>query len=146
MTIVDGMAQFLSPSPGSIDNLIFQGIDSKYPNYQELLSTFQSLFGVDARQDSSRIYINKANLPLLTSQADNTAESLLISLLLQNQKYESTSERSLMVITRLFSQFIKNKNANLVKDILLIDLYAKPRYQYGISIIEPIHPLSPSDF
>lgn len=44
--------------------------------------TLEQLFGVNAAQDS-QLVINKADLPLLTPSANNTAESLLAALLLK---------------------------------------------------------------
>jgi hypothetical protein len=45
--------------------------------------TLEQLFGVNAVQDSQLFSINKADLPLLTPSANNTAESLLAALLLK---------------------------------------------------------------
>lgn len=146
MAIFEGQVFFESLGYTSTDNYIWQGIVNLHPNYQNLLSIFQSYFGLNARQDIDKIYINKADLPSLIPGANNTTESLLCGLLLQIQKYESTSEKSLINITRLPRQFIKNKSVNLAKDTLIIDLYVKPQYQYGISIIEPSYPLSPNNF
>lgn len=45
--------------------------------------TLEQLFGVNAAQDSQLVSINKADLPLLTPSANNTAESLLAASLLK---------------------------------------------------------------
>ena len=45
--------------------------------------TLQQLFGTAALQDSQTLTIYKADLPGLTPSANNTAESLLVSILLQ---------------------------------------------------------------
>lgn len=45
--------------------------------------TLQQLFGNSASQDSQQIIISKADLPKLTASAGNTAESLLVALLLK---------------------------------------------------------------
>jgi hypothetical protein len=45
--------------------------------------TLQQLFGSGAVQDNTALIIDKSDLPNLTSQANNTAESLLVALVLQ---------------------------------------------------------------
>ncbi|BAT53775.1 hypothetical protein NOS3756_27380 [Nostoc sp. NIES-3756] len=45
--------------------------------------TLQQLFGVNCSQDGQVIVIQKSDLPLLTPSANNTAESLLVAILLK---------------------------------------------------------------
>ena len=47
--------------------------------------TFESVFGASAVQDLSSITIAKSDLPGLTASASNTAESLLVGILLKVQ-------------------------------------------------------------
>lgn len=58
----------------------------------ESLSTFQSYFGLNSWQDTDFIYINKADLPRLTPNNSNTAESLFIGIL--NNILNNTDEYS----------------------------------------------------
>ncbi|WP_414579598.1 hypothetical protein [Anabaena sp. CCY 9402-a] len=44
--------------------------------------TLQELFGVNAIQDDQVLVITKPDLPLLTPQSNNTAESLLVAILI----------------------------------------------------------------
>lgn len=46
--------------------------------------TVQQLFGSSAVQDEAVLTITKAELPLLTPSANNTAESLLVAILLKS--------------------------------------------------------------
>ena len=46
-------------------------------------NTLQQLFGSNASQDSQSLTIHKSDLPKLTPLANNTAESLLVAILLQ---------------------------------------------------------------
>lgn len=45
--------------------------------------TLAQLFGVNASQDGQNLFIDKSDLPLLTPSANNTAESLLVAILLK---------------------------------------------------------------
>lgn len=45
--------------------------------------TLQQLFGTNAVQDNQSLVIRKSDLPGLTPSANNTAESLLVAILLQ---------------------------------------------------------------
>ena len=46
-------------------------------------NTLQQLFGANATQDGQTLTIHKTDLPRLTPKANNTAESLLVAILLQ---------------------------------------------------------------
>jgi hypothetical protein len=46
--------------------------------------TLQQIFGVNVFQDGQVLRINKSDLPLLTPSAENSAESLLIAILLKS--------------------------------------------------------------
>lgn len=47
--------------------------------------TLQQVFGASATQTATTVTINKADLPTLTPSANNTAESLLIAILLEGK-------------------------------------------------------------
>jgi hypothetical protein len=49
--------------------------------------TLQQVFGANASQTSTALTITKADLTGLTSSANNTAESLLVAILLKSQSY-----------------------------------------------------------
>lgn len=146
MAILEGQSQFSSPQPSSIDSFVWQGSDTRYPDYQQLLTTFQSYFGINASQDATYLYINKFDFPLLLAQANSQAESLLVILLLHIQKYEGISDSRKIDITKMLREIVDTPRGKIIRDALLIDLYANPHYQYGLSIIEPDSLLSIKDF
>lgn len=47
-------------------------------------NTLQQLFGANATQDNQSLVIRKSDLPGLTPSVNNTAESLLVAILLQS--------------------------------------------------------------
>lgn len=55
-------------------------VNSTFRNH---LSPFQTIFGIDARQTSTVIKIPKSSFTKLQPSANNTAESLLVALLLR---------------------------------------------------------------
>ena len=56
-------------------------------NFVNQLTTFQALFGITSYQSATAIYIKKAELAGLTIKNNNSAESLLVALLLLWVKY-----------------------------------------------------------
>lgn len=72
------------------------------------------LFGSNARQDATKIYINKADLEGLTSAINNSAESLLIALLMTAMKGES-SYNSRIDISERKPYFVKVNLQNYSK-------------------------------
>lgn len=97
-------------------------------NFQDYLSSFARFFGVNARQDASKIYIQKADLPNLDLLLDNSAESLLVALLLRAMLYESNSLISTVHIF-IFNKYFIN---NLLITNLVLELY--------LPIIDPLTP------
>ncbi|MBE9191399.1 hypothetical protein IQ230_13795 [Gloeocapsopsis crepidinum LEGE 06123] len=96
--------------------------------YQDYLSTFSRFFGVNAKQDNNYLYINKADLAALTANANNTAESLLIALLLQIKEYESNSLLSSVVVEYWKTQFIKLQDYSIILNIFVVKLYALVKF------------------
>lgn len=87
--------------------------------YQQYKSSLVRFFGEGARQDTNRLYINKASLPLLTVSSNNRAESLLVALLLQVQREESNDLISRVAIELFKQEFIDGK----INTILLVYFY-----------------------
>lgn len=146
MAVLAGQIEFSSKNLSVSDYFVYEATDTYYPNYQEFLSTLQACFGINATQDFNNLYINKIDLSFLTAQTDNKAESLLVALLLHIEKYFLKDELDKIEASRLASEFVNRKGALTRQDIILIDLYAKPHYEYGLSVINPATPLSSSDF
>lgn len=84
-------ASFLSPFPINSRGfgLANANGNSKFYGYP---SALQGLFGAGAIQNSSTVIIKKAGLPGLTPRFDNTAESLLVGLLLNLIAYAKGDE------------------------------------------------------
>lgn len=125
---------------------------TSFGSYQPYQSSFVRFFGEGFKQDSSKIYIQKASLLLLTPLANNTAESLLTALLLQAKTYESNSLISNVVIELFNQSLVLRDDETLIQSTLLIKLYkiavlesnTSPNYSGGI--INPSSQLSPNDF
>ena len=91
-------------------------------NYQQYQSSFARFFGVNAKQTAAHLHISKADLPGLSPKASDTAESILIALLLQEMIYESNSLISRIVVERWGNQLISSNNKNFIRSFLLIKL------------------------
>lgn len=67
--------------------------------------TLQEVFGSGATQDATTITILKSDLPGLTATSDNTAESLLVGILLKNlaglsqTNFDTNLDQSIYVAT-----------------------------------------------
>lgn len=85
-------------------------------------------FGLNARQPITHLYIQKADLPGLSPLATNTAESLLVALLLRVNQHESNSLISRVVIDIFNQEFIKISNLSVIQSILLINRYLLVTY------------------
>lgn len=121
-------------------------------NYQIYQSSFVRFFGEGFKQDSSKIYIQKNSLPLLTLSNNNTAESLLVALLLQIKQYESNSLISLATVEIFSQNFISSNNdSHLILTTLLLKLYVRVTYvsapnpELGNQIINS-SPINPNQF
>lgn len=81
--------------------------------------TLAQLFGVNVFQDSQILRINKSDLPLLTPNINNTAESLLVAILLnalRNFSGTITDENN-QTITDENNNSIEFDNRGLYRDI-----------------------------
>ncbi|MGL5925486.1 hypothetical protein [Chroococcidiopsis sp.] len=92
-----------------------------FVNYLSRLARF---FGIRARQDINYLYIQKSDLPLLAVSLSNTAESLLIALLLQVMLYESNSLISRVTVDAFKTEFATVNSRAVIRSILLIRLYS----------------------
>lgn len=106
---------------------------SDYINYQSRLARF---FGINARQTSTHLIIQKSDLPLLTSKLSNSAESLLIALLLHVMLYESNS-----LISTVYA-FTFNKYLDLASNLIIIDIVIN-LYLPIIDTLTPTDSLAP---
>jgi len=78
-------------------------------------NSLQIYFGINATQDENNLYINKGDLTGLTPLSNNSAESLLIALLLRN--LDITSESDDLIMVELFDTYI---SGNKIKNTILI--------------------------
>ncbi len=88
--------------------------------YQSYKSRFARFFGDSAYQTATHLYIKKADIGL--KGGINSAEAILIALLLQVQKKESNSLLSSVYIY-LFSQFIETGIQPKIVFSLVVNLY-----------------------
>lgn len=77
--------------------------------------SLQQLFGANAIQDSDRLVIDKGNLSQLTASATNTAESLLVAILLNaHSNFEGMIEDEInRVVTDELDRKITFNNSKL---------------------------------
>ena len=102
-------------------------------NYFQYLSSFSRFFGENSKQDASKIYIAKSDLPKLSSFQNNTAESLFVALVLRQMIYESNSLISKVYIWHFKADFITRGNNNFINNVLVIQLFLlliKQNYEY----------------
>lgn len=91
--------------------------------FQDYLSIFARFFGINTKQTTTHVYINKADLPDLNPKANNTAESLLVALLLREMQYESNFLISRIVIEKYKAEFASLSGKPVIVNTLLIRLY-----------------------
>ena len=113
-------------------------------------NTLQQLFGANAAQDAATLVIRKFDLPGLTPSSNNTAESLLVALLLQaSEEFEGllvdetgeavtdeTGEAIAYDQRELYEKlnvwFWKRQfTGGRVLDTFVIDAFIKPPSSYG---------------
>lgn len=104
--------------------------NSKQGIFQDYLSNFARFFGINAKQDVNNLHINKADLNLASTT--NTAESLLIAILLQISNKESNLLISDVYIY-LFSQQFENSLQPLLVFNLVVNLYKKIDYSTSLT-------------
>ena len=118
---------------------------SSLGNYYKYDSSFVRFFGLNARQNANSLFINKSDLPLLTARLFNTAESLLIAILLQVEKYESNSITSNIVVTFWKTGIQERNNQRYKRIIYLVILNAILKYNRFESI-KANDLIAPSDY
>jgi hypothetical protein len=110
-------------------------------NFVNQLTTFQSLFGITSYQSSTEIYIKKAELSGLTPNANNSAESLVIALLLLWARYAKGKIDGKVSVDR-WSVYLANEK---VRYVLEANFYRKLTV-ISNEIQDISDTLTPSDF
>lgn len=119
--------------------------------------SLQQLFGANVYQDIDRLVINKGDLSNLSASASNTAESLLLAILLNahnnfegilvDENFESIIDETGQLISYDHSQLYKKVNlwfwrrqfiADKILDSFVIDCFISPPTIYGA-------PFNPND-
>lgn len=103
-------------------------------NYLQPLNRF---FGINARQDATKLYINKSDLQGLTSSSNNTAEAILIAIILRIINFEANSQISGICIVKFKTYFISKNKVNYIVHELIINLFrltAHTNYVYYESV------------
>lgn len=129
----------------AIDSNTFIKADSNIPlsNYQSYQSRFARFFGVGARQDAAKLYIQKADLGLALL-TNNTAESILVALLLQVMKYESNNLISRGTVEVFNVEFLISNNLAITRTILVVNLYSFLQTFEQFEIL--LTPVTPNNF
>lgn len=115
--------------------------------------TLQQLFGTNAAQDSQSLVIRKGDLPGLTASANNTAESLLVAILLQawrefegllvddqgetlvDETGDAIAYNQRELYEKLHLWFWKRQfTGDRVLDTFVIDSFIKPPPSYGMAL------------
>ena len=104
-------------------SLLDNSLNNSLGYYQDYLSTFARFFGASAKQTVTHIHIKKDELPELTPLINNSAESLIIALLLRVYLYESNSLLSKITSEIWKVEFIRVGVQAYIRHILLIKLY-----------------------
>jgi hypothetical protein len=110
-------------------------------NFVNQLTTFQALFGLGSYQSNSSITIKKAELPNLTSSLNNSAESLVVALLLLWAAYTKGKIDGKVSVNRWGVYFADGK----VRYILEVNFY-RQFVVISNEIQEISDPLVPSSF
>ncbi len=120
------------------------GLTTASDSFINRASSFQEYFGFNAVQDLNYLVIAKQDLTLTLST--NSAESLLVALLLRILTYGENSLSSLVNLYcwKRFFTIIDNKPLTIIKLILEINLHVKYKY-IETEIINANDDLSPND-
>lgn len=90
--------------------------------------TLQQVFGAGATQDATTLTILKANLTGLTASANNTAESLLVGIVIKAKSFltttnqESNPEQSITIADGYAPSFAVRNNTTYRQDDITISL------------------------
>lgn len=86
--------------------------------YHNYLSGLARLFGINARQDETKLYISKSDLLGLTARVNNSAESLFVALLLQIVR-QSTDPLIAKIFISIFKTELIISRQQSVKNTIL---------------------------
>lgn len=114
--------------------------------YQDYFSSFARVFGVNARQDGSKIYLSKFDLSQLTAHSTNSAQSIFVALLLQVLVNDSNSLLSAFAIQFWKAQLIKVDNQPRILTTLLVDFYIPAILNARSEIVNANQLIIPSDY
>jgi hypothetical protein len=103
--------------------------------------TLQQLFGANCTQDFSYLTISKQDIPGLTANSENTAESLLVGLVLLAGQYltetnQETNPDIQVTITKGFDSLITRNNTN----------YRQYQYTIEMQKVDTATSINPADF
>jgi hypothetical protein len=90
--------------------------------------TLAQVFGSNATQDATTLTIAKADLTGLTASANNTAESLLVALILKCAEYlndtnqSNNIDQSVSISTATTPSFTNRNNAVYIRDSLTVEI------------------------
>ena len=103
--------------------------------------TLQQVFGSNATQDNTDIIIKKSDLPGLTASNNNTAESLVVAIILKSADFltatnrESNSDQSVVIgemSETITTSFVNNQTVRYNQKTIPIELY-KPQGSISIN-------------
>lgn len=123
----------------NVNNAITTSIINVFPintliNHQ---SVFQSIFGINARQDINQITIKKSDLIGLSPIASNTAESLLVGIIVNSLRIGVVNEK---INITLWGKYIDDEKSNHQIIIDLLNLLNITDYEYT-NYLESINPM-----
>jgi hypothetical protein len=90
--------------------------------------TLQQVFGSNAVQDATTLTISKADLTGLTASANNTAESLLVALILKAETYLNDTnqanniDQSVSITTATTPSFTNRNNVVYIRDSITVEI------------------------
>lgn len=105
--------------------------------YVLYLTPLSRLFGSSAVQNINSITFKKSDLPGLTPQINNTAESIFIGLLLRTMYFDSNSEMSTIYTYLSKAYFSNTGNTKFINHTIVIDLF-KRLDQVGYVYYDPV--------
>ncbi|MUL39340.1 hypothetical protein [Gloeocapsopsis dulcis] len=115
---------------GILQNQINGFVNPRIGEFHNYLSRFARFFGENAAQTATHLIIRKSDLPLITPSSNNTAESLVIALLLRVKDYESNDSISRISVELFKQEFIVKNNVTLLQSIILVNFRVTAQYLY----------------
>lgn len=114
--------------------------------FQDYLSSHARFFGIGFNQDTRYIYIKKADLPFLESTTNNTAQSLLVALLMRVMLYESNNLISLVNVYKWSTSFLKSQTEASILNTLIVEINVPVKYKYvNVEIVNANNSLKPDE-